>query len=78
MEIIKIPVEFKKAEPVPTDQRKLLVSGPLRFSCDCGHTSELNLDGIIFRYMDFYCPKCGTHFKVTNPAFVPPVTKKKR
>ena len=77
MEIIQIPVEFKKAQAQPTSQGKLLVSGPLKFSCDCGHTAELNLEGVIFRHMDFYCANCGTHYKVTNPAFVQPLPKKR-
>ena len=75
MEIIRIPVEFKKAKPEQTSQSKLLLSGPLKFSCDCGHTAELNLEGVIFRHMDFYCSNCGTHYKVTNPAFVAPIPK---
>ena len=77
MEIIPIPLEFKKSQAVATSQSKLLMSGPLKFSCDCGHTSELHLDGVIFRHMDFYCAQCGTHYKVTNPAFVAPIPKKR-
>lgn len=78
MEIIKIPVEFKPVKVKATEQRKLMLDGPLKFSCDCGHTSELHLEGIIFRHMDFYCAECGTHYKVTNPAFVPPIPKIKK
>lgn len=76
MEIIQLPVAFKKCQAEPTSQNKMLF-GPMKFSCDCGHTSELHLQGVIFRYMDFYCAECGTHYKVTNPAFVNPIPKKK-
>lgn len=77
MEIIHIPVKFKKAVPEQTYRSKLIVGGPLKFSCDCGHTAELNLGGVIYRHLDFYCPSCGTHYKVTNPAFVAPIPKKR-
>lgn len=50
--------------------------GPMRFTCDCGSTTDLSITGGIFRYIDFYCSTCGTHYKVTNPAFVRPLPKR--
>ena len=76
MEIIRFPGNFKQPpKVVATQENKLSVGGPLRFSCDCGTTAEVNLTNVIFRHLDFYCSHCGTHYKVTNPAFVRPLPK---
>jgi hypothetical protein len=72
MEIIDFP--GRKPKAIPTDINKMAL-GPLRFTCDCGNPTDLNLSGGIFRYIDFYCSSCGTHYKVTNPAFARPITR---
>lgn len=76
MEIIRFPGSYKQPpKVVPTQKNKLSVGGPLRFSCDCGTIAELSFGNVIFRHLDFYCGNCGTHYKVTNPAFVRPLPK---
>ncbi len=73
MEIIKFPKKNNKlVDIVTTEENKLSIGGPLRFSCDCGTTAELSFKNVIFRHIDFYCSSCGAHYKVTNPAFKAP------
>jgi len=73
MEIIDFP--GRKPKPVPTQQSKMAL-GPMRFTCECGNVSDIYMTGMIFRYFDFYCSNCGTHYRVTNPAFVKPLPKR--
>jgi len=76
MEIIRFPGVRKEPQVVATKENKLSVGGPVCFSCDCGTTMELGFKNSIFRHLDFYCSGCGSHYKVTNPAFVRPVPPK--
>lgn len=73
MEIIDFP--GRRLRAIPTQENKMQL-GPMRFTCDCGSTTDLSITGGIFRYIDFYCSTCGTHYKVTNPAFVRPLPKR--
>jgi hypothetical protein len=73
MEIIDFPGGKPKA--VPTREHKFQL-GPMRFTCDCGASTEISIKGALFRYIEFYCTNCGCPYKVTNPAFVRPVMKK--
>lgn len=73
MEIIDFP--GRKPRAVRMDQSKMTL-GPMRFSCECGNVSEIQVNGAIFRYIDFYCSNCGTPYRVTNPAFVRSLPKK--
>jgi len=75
MEIIKFPGGMKTPSAIKTQESKMAL-GPMRFTCDCGSVAELSFSGIIFRHIDFYCTSCGSHYKVTNPAFVRPLPKK--
>ncbi len=73
MEIIDFP--GRKPKAVKSTEHKMEL-GPMRFTCDCGSVTDFSLSGGIFRYLDFFCSSCGTHYKVTNPAFVRPLPKK--
>jgi tRNA G26 N,N-dimethylase Trm1 len=73
MKIIKFPGSEPKIEA--TNQYKMMM-GPLQFSCDCGQVAELHFKNAIFRTLDFHCSACGTHYKLTNPAFIKPLPKK--
>lgn len=70
MKIVRFPgVEQAKIKPTNTNTNKLIV-GPMNFTCvECGHHTEANFSGMIFRIIDFYCSECGSHYKVVNPAF---------
>lgn len=66
--MIIIPYDF---EAKKKGLRKLH-KGPVRFTCpDCGTSSELQFERMIFHKIEFFC-ECGKPFKIINPAFVPP------
>jgi hypothetical protein len=78
MEIIKFPgVEKlnKKAERKVSVERldkinEALTLGPITVSCrNCAKPMSLTVSGLIFRTMEIYCSHCGTHHRITNPAF---------
>lgn len=47
------------------------------FCCpQCNSSGKVNFKGMIFRTLEFYCHKCGSFFKMTNPAFAPPPSEK--
>lgn len=64
-------VTFKKINPTISQKSsdKLLI-GPIEFTCmHCKTTNKFNMEGMIFRHIEFYCSCCGSHYKVSNPAF---------
>jgi hypothetical protein len=66
MQVIDFP--GRRPQVVKTEENKLEL-GPMRFTCDCGCVSQFSMTGAIFRYLDFFCSSCGTHYKIINPAF---------
>jgi transcription elongation factor Elf1 len=72
MNVIKFPGDYKK----PITQTSIepiskLVIGDLSFTCTtCNEVCSTEFTKMIFRSIEFHCAKCGTFFKITNPAFV--------
>ncbi len=80
MEIIKFPGAAKlnkkvkqgqdlKVEPVPNSPKNKLMMGPIDFTCPhCRNKIKFTCENMIFKALDFFCSKCGTRTKVSNPA----------
>jgi predicted RNA-binding Zn-ribbon protein involved in translation (DUF1610 family) len=73
MDIIKFPKSGKKPfEVTKLEKDKLMTSSSMTFSCDCGNKMEITTSHMLFKNMEFYCPNCGTAYRINNPAFKQP------
>jgi hypothetical protein len=84
VKVIKFPQEtdrVKETDRLSNGVGKLFL-GPFSYTCPCGNKSTFEPQNLIFRSVDFFCPKCGTYHKIMNPAFTPapaaPPAKSKR
>lgn len=78
MEVIEFPgaavlnkrsSKVKKEKIHNSPQNKLIIDCAT-FTCPkCQQKISINFNGMIFRLIDFHCGKCGTRYKVSNPAF---------
>jgi hypothetical protein len=67
-------IRFPKGKP---DRRETTSSvdarmavGSVTFTCTtCTSTTNVDFHGMIFRYLSFYCTRCGSPHRMTNPAF---------
>jgi hypothetical protein len=77
VEVIQFPNQDKKGDTPSSDR---LYLGAFTYTCACGNKSTLSPQNLIFRSIEFYCPKCGTCHRISNPAFTPspPPPKSKR
>jgi len=73
VKVIKFPqdVERRKEGDRPSNGLGKLFLGPFSYTCPCGNKSTFEPQNLIFRSIDFYCPKCGQYHKIMNPAFTP-------
>jgi hypothetical protein len=69
--IIQIPIKpIPISEQIKEPNNSLLLD-KWTFTCPhCFCKSYFHAEEIIFRKIEFYCKKCGTLHRVTNPAFV--------
>lgn len=59
-----------KREELPSSPQNQMIAGEASFTCPvCSNKTKMSFDGMIFRSLDFYCSKCGTRHKISNPAF---------
>lgn len=46
--------------------------GAFQYTCyNCKEVIYFHPENMIFKKIEFYCSSCGTHHKVSNPAFGP-------
>lgn len=77
MHIIKFPQVSENYVVTRVTQPKLYV-GRFNVTCQCGNVSQVEPQNMIFKYMEFYCTKCGHAHKISNPAFNSDNTKTKK
>jgi len=80
VKVIKFPRGDERKKSLLKEEAEMspMYMGPFSFTCPCGTVGMIQPQNMIFRSMEFYCSKCGTPHKVTNPAFVPPRPAKTR
>jgi len=60
----------KKINPIIKPLSDKMVIGTIDFTCvQCRTTSKFNTENMIFKHLEFFCGCCGSHYKITNPAF---------
>lgn len=66
----KIKKQKIKVESLPSEGSDRIHLSNIGFTCpNCYNKAKIDIEGIIFKTLEFYCSKCGTKHKVSNPAF---------